>query len=67
MMTVFLILAGTVFVFLAEYGNPDTIGELSMGQKLMASMFQSVTTRTAGFCTVSQGRCIRSPSCSARS
>ena len=55
MMTVLLILAGTVFVFLAEYGNPETIGELSMGQKLMASMFQSVTTRTAGFCTVSQG------------
>lgn len=54
-MTVLLILAGTVFVFLAEYGNPDTIGELSIGQKLMASMFQSVTTRTAGFCTVSQG------------
>lgn len=54
-MTVLLILAGTVFVFLAEYRNPDTIGELSMGQKLMASMFQSVTTRTAGFCTVSQG------------
>ncbi len=54
-MTVLLILAGTVFVFLAEYRNPDTIGELSIGQKLMASMFQSVTTRTAGFCTVSQG------------
>lgn len=54
-MTVLLILAGTVFVFLAEYGNPDTIGELSIGQKLMASLFQSVTTRTAGFCTVSQG------------
>ncbi len=54
-MTVLLIFAGTVFVFLAEYRNPDTIGELSIGQKLMASMFQSVTTRTAGFCTVSQG------------
>lgn len=54
-MTVLLIFVGTVFVFLVEYGNPDTIGELSMGQKLMASMFQSVTTRTAGFCTVSQG------------
>lgn len=54
-MTVLLIFAGTVFVFLAEYGNPDTIGELSIGQKLMASLFQSVTTRTAGFCTVSQG------------
>lgn len=54
-MTVLLIFAGTVFVFLAEYRNPDTIGKLSIGQKLMASMFQSVTTRTAGFCTVSQG------------
>lgn len=54
-MTVILILAGTVFVFLAEYSNPETIGELNMGQKLMASVFQSVTTRTAGFFTVSQG------------
>lgn len=53
-MTVILIFAGTAFVFLAEYRNPETIGELSLGQKLMASMFQSVTTRTAGFCTVSQ-------------
>lgn len=54
-MTVILILAGTVFVFLAEYSNPETIGELNMGEKLMASVFQSVTTRTAGFFTVSQG------------
>ena len=54
-MTVILILAGTIFVFLAEYSNPETIGELNMGQKLMASVFQSVTTRTAGFFTVSQG------------
>lgn len=53
-MTVILIFAGTAFVFLAEYRNPETIGELNLGQKLMASMFQSVTTRTAGFCTVSQ-------------
>lgn len=53
-MTVILIFAGTAFVFLAEYWNPDTIGELGLGQKLMASLFQSVTTRTAGFCTVSQ-------------
>jgi len=54
-MTVILILAGTVFIFLAEYSNPETIGEFNMGQKLMASVFQSVTTRTAGFFTVSQG------------
>lgn len=54
-MTLVLILCGTVFVFLAEYRNPGTIGELSLGQKLLASLFQSVTTRTAGFCSVPQG------------
>lgn len=54
-MTVLLIFSGTVFVFCAEYHNPDTIGNLTTAQKLLASMFQSVTTRTAGFYTVSQG------------
>ncbi|GFI49368.1 Ktr system potassium uptake protein B [Lachnospiraceae bacterium] len=54
-MTFLLITAGTVFVFFAEYGNPDTIGSMSFGEKLMASLFQSVTTRTAGFYTFSQG------------
>ncbi len=54
-MTVVLIVSGTVFVFFAEYGNPDTIGGMSLGEKLMASLFQSVTTRTAGFYTFSQG------------
>ncbi len=53
--TVVLIVSGTVFVFFAEYGNPDTIGGMSLGEKLMASLFQSVTTRTAGFYTFSQG------------
>lgn len=54
-MTLILILSGTMFVFLFEYKNMETIGELGTGQKLLASMFQSVTTRTAGFYTVSQG------------
>lgn len=53
--TAVLLVAGTVFVFMSEYGNPDTIGNMTVGQKLMASMFQSVTTRTAGFYTFSQG------------
>lgn len=52
--TLILITAGTVFVFAAEYGNPDTIGGMNFGEKLMASLFQSVTTRTAGFYTFSQ-------------
>lgn len=49
-----MILAGAGNFFLAEYGNPDTLGNLPIGSKIMASFFQSVTTRTAGFATVSQ-------------
>lgn len=33
----------------------ETLGQFGTGQKLMASLFQSVTTRTAGFYTVPQG------------
>lgn len=53
-MTAGLILAGALNFFLTEYGNPGTLGNLPMGSKIMASFFQSVTTRTAGFSTVSQ-------------
>lgn len=53
-MTVFLIAAGTLFFFAAERGNPDTFGFLNTGEKWLAALFQSVTTRTAGFYTVSQ-------------
>lgn len=49
-----LLAGGTVLIFLFEYHNPDSMGNLSFGQKLMASLFQSVTTRTAGFLTIDQ-------------
>lgn len=52
--TAALVVGGTVLIFLFEYGNPATIGKLSFGKKLMASAFQSVTTRTAGFLTIDQ-------------
>ena len=52
--TVILLGAGTVLIFLLEHQNPATIGNLNLGQKLLASCFQSVTTRTAGFFTVPQ-------------
>ena len=54
MMTAGLLLIGTLGFFLIEYNNPETMGPLNVPQKLMASMFQSVTTRTAGFASVSQ-------------
>lgn len=45
---------GAVLFFLFEYNNPQTIGEFSLFGKLQAALFQSVTTRTAGFATVPQ-------------
>lgn len=53
-MTLFLIAAGTAFIFISEYHNPKTIGTMNFSEKLLASLFQSVTTRTAGFYTISQ-------------
>lgn len=52
--TVGLIGLGALFIFLLEYTNPDTLGQLSLGEKIQASLFQSVTTRTAGFSTIDQ-------------
>lgn len=53
--TVSLISIGAIFIFLLEYNNPDTMGNLSLAGKIQASLFQSVTTRTAGFFTMDQG------------
>lgn len=49
-----LIAAGFVLFLIFEYGNPLTIGNFTLPQKIMAALFQSVTTRTAGFATVPQ-------------
>ena len=52
--TAFLIIFGTVLIMIFEYNNPYTIGNLTNENKIMSSMFQSVTTRTAGFFTIPQ-------------
>ncbi|NBJ67932.1 MULTISPECIES: TrkH family potassium uptake protein [Clostridia] len=52
-----LMLSGTLVIniialfalFFLEYGNPETIGDLSFVDKLWGSYFQAVTPRTAGF------------------
>lgn len=53
-MTGSLILAGTIAVFIFEYHNSQTMGGFTLPEKLLASLFQSVTTRTAGFATIPQ-------------
>ena len=52
--TLSLLLSGAVLIFFFEYNNPLTIKDLSLFDKVQVSLFQSVTTRTAGFATVPQ-------------
>ena len=52
--TLCLIVAGATLIFAFEYSNPLTIGNMSTFDKIQVSLFQSVTTRTAGFASVPQ-------------
>ena len=49
-----LLIIGTVMTALTEWNNPDSIGNLSTGDKLLNCFFQSVTWRTAGFFSFDQ-------------
>lgn len=55
LVTFILIFSGWLYIFLVEFNNPLSLGPLSLGDKLMASLFQSVTLRTAGFSTLDIG------------
>jgi trk system potassium uptake protein TrkH len=52
--TLVLIFGGALLIFLFEYNNVNTIGDLNIFNKIQVSMFQSITTRTAGFATIPQ-------------
>ncbi|MUT64338.1 TrkH family potassium uptake protein [Paenibacillus sp. NEAU-GSW1] len=47
-MTGTLIVVGAIVIFIFEFSNAKTLGSLGWGDKLWASLFQSVTPRTAG-------------------
>ena len=47
-----LIIIGFLFIFIAEFDNAGSLGGLSMKEKLLSSLFQSVTLRTAGYTTI---------------
>ncbi len=49
-----LIVVGGILILLFEYNNPNTIGGYSFMEKVEVALFQSVTTRTAGFATIPQ-------------
>lgn len=52
--TLLLLFGGAAAILACEYNNPQTIGDLSIWNKVQVSFFQSVTTRTAGFATIAQ-------------
>ena len=52
--TAVLIFFGAILIFIFEYANPLTIGQMSLFDKIQVSLFQSVTARTAGFATIPQ-------------
>ena len=47
-----LTVVGMLGVFILEFNNTKTIGHLPFEQKILASFFQSVTLRTAGFASI---------------
>jgi trk system potassium uptake protein TrkH len=54
--TLILLVLGTIAFLFIEYKNPETIADFNGKDKLLAAWFQSVTTRTAGFNTIDNGK-----------
>ncbi|XAM39464.1 Ktr system potassium uptake protein B [Terrisporobacter petrolearius] len=50
--TAILIAIGFLFIFIVEFNNKGSLGGLNMKEKLLSSLFQSVTLRTAGYSTI---------------
>lgn len=47
--TVLLLLVGVIAIVLFEWTNPATLGRLDTGESVLATIFQAVQPRTAGF------------------
>ena len=55
--SVILWFGGAALIALMEWNNPASMGGLSVPGKLMAALFQSVSTRTAGMNTIDLAAC----------
>lgn len=53
--TLYLIIAGILFIFIIESFNPLTLGKMNIAEKGWAAYFQGVSPRTAGFNTLDIG------------
>lgn len=50
-----LVFGGALLFGALEWSNPATLGSMGTGGRLLGALFQSVTTRTAGFSGIPQG------------
>lgn len=53
--TIIINVVAVCIVFILEYDNPATIGNMPLYEKVMVSYFQGVSPRTAGFNTLNYG------------
>lgn len=53
LVTLLLNVLATILIFALEYNNPDTLGSLSLKDKLLGAYFHGVVPRTAGFNSLS--------------
>lgn len=54
MFSAVLVLGGACVIAVMEWNNPQTLGTGGAGSRILRSVFQSVTLRTAGFATINQ-------------
>lgn len=52
LMSLILIVAGALLIFIFEIRNPKTLGSADVSERILAPIFQSVTARTAGYNTL---------------
>ena len=50
--TAILIVIPTFLFFIFEMNNPKTLGNMNLGERILASLFQEVSPRTAGYNTI---------------
>jgi trk system potassium uptake protein TrkH len=55
LVTLILLLLGAVIIFIAEFNNPDTFGNMPLQIKILNAFFHAVTPRTAGFMSINIG------------
>jgi len=55
-MTALLLVLGTVYIAVLEWGNPETLGSMPVGDRVLTAFFHAVQVRTSGFNSVDVGQ-----------